>query len=266
MYVEWACTSVVWYFKYCYSIGELFFVLCSSQVQLDALAERIPEVSEIIVQEVPLPEPLPEELPLAERPPEEMPLAERLPEELPLAERPPEEMPLAERLPEELPLAERLPEELPLAERLPEELPLPERPPEVLPVPERPPEEPPTIQPQEPETQGVPQEEEMASPEKLIFLCLSTLMFNARYNGYNKMQVTVYDGMLFWGYSHLRSLIQNVNCCILTCICLTAGMNLLTPSTVRFVTSSQRGLTCVGAECGKERGGGDGPYIRRGAD
>ena len=226
MYVEWACTSVVWYFKYCYSIGELFFVLCSSQVQLDALAERIPEVSEIIVQEVPLPEPLPEELPLAERPPEEMPLAERLPEELPL----------------------------------------PERPPEVLPVPERPPEEPPTIQPQEPETQGVPQEEEMASPEKLIFLCLSTLMFNARYNGYNKMQVTVYDGMLFWGYSHLRSLIQNVNCCILTCICLTAGMNLLTPSTVRFVTSSQRGLTCVGAECGKERGGGDGPYIRRGAD
>ena len=36
-------------------------------------------------------------------------------------------------------------------------------------------------------------------------------------------------------------------------------------NTVRFVTSSQRGLTCVGAECGKE-GGGDGPYIRRGAD
>jgi len=36
-------------------------------------------------------------------------------------------------------------------------------------------------------------------------------------------------------------------------------------NTVRFVTSSQRGLTCVGAECRKE-GGGDGPYIRRGAD
>ena len=34
-------------------------------------------------------------------------------------------------------------------------------------------------------------------------------------------------------------------------------------NTVRFVTSSQRGLTCVGAECGKEGGG---PYIRRGAD
>ena len=41
---------------------------------------------------------------------------------------------------------------------------------------------------------------------------------------------------------------------VLTCICLTAGVNLLTPSTVRFVTSSQRGLTCVGAECGKEGG------------
>ena len=35
-------------------------------------------------------------------------------------------------------------------------------------------------------------------------------------------------------------------------------------NTVRFVTSSQRGLTSVGAECAKE--GGDGPYIRRGAD
>ena len=44
---------------------------------------------------------------------------------------------------------------------------------------------------------------------------------------------------------------------ILTCICLTAGVNLLTPSTVRFVTSSQQGLTCVGAECGKEGGGMD---------
>jgi len=44
---------------------------------------------------------------------------------------------------------------------------------------------------------------------------------------------------------------------LLTCICLTAGVNLLTPSTVRFVTSSQRGLTCVGAECGKEGGGMD---------
>jgi len=41
---------------------------------------------------------------------------------------------------------------------------------------------------------------------------------------------------------------------VLTCICLTAGVNLLPPSTVRFVTSSQRGLTCVGAECGKEGG------------
>ena len=43
---------------------------------------------------------------------------------------------------------------------------------------------------------------------------------------------------------------------VLTCICLTAGVNLLTPSTVRFVTSSQRGLTCVEAECRKEGGGG----------
>ena len=41
---------------------------------------------------------------------------------------------------------------------------------------------------------------------------------------------------------------------ISTCICLTAGVNLLTPSTVRFLTSSQWGLTCVGAECGKEGG------------
>ena len=43
---------------------------------------------------------------------------------------------------------------------------------------------------------------------------------------------------------------------MLTCICLTAGVNLLKHRqvTVRFVTSSQRGLTCVGAECGKEGG------------
>ena len=46
-------------------------------------------------------------------------------------------------------------------------------------------------------------------------------------------------------------------CSLLTCIYLTAGVNLLTPSTVRFVTSSQRGLTCVGAEYGKEEGGMD---------
>jgi hypothetical protein len=35
-----------------------------------------------------------------------------------------------------------------------------------------------TVQPQQPEMQGVPQEVEMASTEKLVFLCLSTLMFN----------------------------------------------------------------------------------------
>jgi len=44
---------------------------------------------------------------------------------------------------------------------------------------------------------------------------------------------------------------------LLTCICLTAGVNLLKQSTVRSVTSSQRGLTCVGAECGKEGEGMD---------
>jgi len=42
--------------------------LCSSQIQLHA-----PEVSEIIVQEGPHPEPPTEEMPLAEPPPEEMP-------------------------------------------------------------------------------------------------------------------------------------------------------------------------------------------------
>ena len=47
--------------------------MCSSQIQRDALAERIPEVSHIIVQEVPLPEHLPEELPLPQPPPEELP-------------------------------------------------------------------------------------------------------------------------------------------------------------------------------------------------
>ena len=50
-------------------------------------------------------------------------------------------------------------------------------------------------------------------------------------------------------------LATGVRVCLLTCICLTADVNLLTPSTVRFVTSSQRRLTCVGAECGKVGGG-----------
>ena len=54
-----------------------------------------------------------------------------------------------------------------------------------------------------------------------------------------------------------RIVILSIFLPVLTCICLTAGVNLLTPSTVRFMTSSQRGLTCVGAECGKEEGGMD---------
>ena len=66
-------------------------------------------------------------------------------------------------------------------------------------------------------------------------------------------------------YTGSREVFLEVVILVLTCICLTTGVNLLTPSTVTFVTSSQRGLTCVGAECGKE-GGGDGPYIRRGAE
>ena len=57
----------------------------------------------------------------------------------------------------------------------------------------------------------------------------------------------------------------NVSTGLLTFICLTAGVNLLTLSghhQIREVITT--GIDCVGAECGKERG--DGPYIRRGAD
>ena len=125
--------------KNCYNTGGLFFILCSSQVHLDALAERIPEVSQIFVEEVPLPEPPPEEVPLPEPPHEEVPLPE-----------PP-------------------PEEVHFPEPLPEELRLPEPPPEELRLPEPPPEELPTVQPQESEMQVVPHEEELASTEKLVF-------------------------------------------------------------------------------------------------
>ena len=55
----------------------------------------------------------------------------------------------------------------------------------------------------------------------------------------------------------------------LTCICLTAGVNLLTPSGHRQI----RDVITTGIEmCGRRmrKGGGeggmDGPYIRRGAD
>jgi len=51
----------------------------------------------------------------------------------------------------------------------------------------------------------------------------------------------------------------------LTCICLTAGVNLLTPSGHRQI----RDVITTGIDmCGRRmrKGGGDGPYIRRGAD
>ena len=53
----------------------------------------------------------------------------------------------------------------------------------------------------------------------------------------------------------------------LTCICLTAGVNLLTPSGHRQIRDViTTGIDMCGRRMQKGEGGGDGPYIRRGAD
>ena len=53
---------------------------------------------------------------------------------------------------------------------------------------------------------------------------------------------------------------------ILTCICLIAGVNLLTPSGHRQIRDANTtGIDMCGRRM-RKGGGGDGPYIRRGAD
>jgi hypothetical protein len=119
-------------------------VLFSLQVQHDALAGRITETSPIIVPEVPVPE-----LPIPEVPVPELPIPEVPAPELPIPEVPALELPIPEVPAPEVPAPV-----VPISE---------------VPVPVRLPEEQPAVQPQEPAMQHVPVEEEITSPEMLIF-------------------------------------------------------------------------------------------------